>query len=323
MDSEFKIEGKGIDAASLEAELARRVEERRRAGIYSPEIEAKLNERLPEEDDEYGRLPPIAELDYSATRALSGWAVTAAYPVTTEKRFIRPFVLFAKRIARFWARIAVGPIQREQSAFNRHAAHAIDAVRQEALQERAMALAAEKDLCLLIDALIDDDTSRDITASCIAGLGPQSRLAVIGPCPEGLAKRLEENGYKLFHVSPGLSWEATISGGVQSGPLSFLSQIPEESLEAILIPELAFWLRPEALISLIRRAYLVLAPGGRAAVAVHGFAAGAPAPSWCSPVVVEKALLLAGFQEISMLGGSMEDATAVPTTGYVAVALKQ
>ena len=115
MESDFELEGKGVDAAALAEEVARRVRERRDSGVYSDVVESLLAERLPEEE-ESGGLPPAAELDYSATSALSAWEVTTAYPVETEKRFLRPLVILAKRLARKWAGIAVGPIQREQSS---------------------------------------------------------------------------------------------------------------------------------------------------------------------------------------------------------------
>ncbi len=63
--------------------------------------------------------------------------------------------------------------------------------------------------------------------------------------------------------------------------------------------DLAFWLRPEALVNLSRRSYLAIRPGGVIAVAVHSYALGDPAPAWCVPAVVEEALALAGFTGIS------------------------
>ena len=318
MESDFELEGKGIDAAALTEEVARRVRERRDSGVYSKEVESLLAERLPEEE-EFGKLPPAAELDYSATCALSTWEVTTAYPVGTEKRFLRPIVILFKRLARKWAAIAVGPIQREQSTFNRHAASALEALRRETLAERAEALAEEEDLCLLAGSMIYAEESKRIAGAVIDGLGKADRLLVLGPCPHDLEKYLEEGGSVLTIVSPGSSWdEPPGEKEVRQGPISFISQVPEGSLEAVLLPELAFWLKPEKLLGLLRRSYLVLAPGGRLAVAVHGFAATGPAPGWCSPAVVERALSIAGFTDIKTLGVAARD---VPS-GFVAVAGK-
>ena len=318
MESDFELEGNGLDAAGLSEEVARRVRERRDSGVYSEEVESLLAERLPEEEG-FGRLPPAAELDYSATCALSTWEVTTAYPVETEKRFLRPLVILAKRLARKWASIAVGPMQREQSTFNRHAASALEALRREALADRARALAEEEDICLLTEALIDKGEGSDIAGAVIDGLGKPERLLVLGPCPRDLEKHLEDGGLKLTCVSPGSSWdEAPGEKDVRSGPLAFISQVPEVSLEAVLLPELAFWLKPEKLLGLMRRSYLALSPGGRLAVAVHGFAAAGPAPGWCSPAVVERALSIAGFKDIKTLQLTARDAPA----GFVAAAGK-
>ena len=144
-------------------------------------------------------------------------------------------------------------------------------------------------------------------------------MLVLGPCPRNLKDRLGGRGFKLTSVSPGSSWDETSGASeVRQGPLSFLSQVPEGSLPAVLLPELAFWLKPEKLLDLLRRSYLVLAPGGRLAVAVHGFAAAGPAPGWCSPAVVERALSIAGFRDIKTIGVAARD---VPS-GFVAVAGK-
>lgn len=318
MESDFELEGKGIDAAALAEEVARRVRERRDSGVYSYEVESLLAERLPEEEGS-GSLPPAAELDYSATSALSTWEVTTAYPVGTEKRFLRPLVILAKRLARKWASIAVGPIQREQSTFNRHAASALSALRREALAERAQALAEEHDLCLLAEPMTSAQEDRDVADTVRDGLGMVERLLVLGPCPRDLKKRLEEGGLRLTSVSPGSSWdEGRGEKEVRSEPLAFISQVPEESLEAVLLPELAFWLKPEKLLGLLRRSYLALSPGGRLAVAVHGFAAAGPAPGWCSPAVIEKALSIAGFKDVKTFHLTARDAPA----GFVAVAGK-
>jgi hypothetical protein len=318
LESDFELEGKGIDAASLAEEVARRVRERRDSGVYSDEVESLLSERLPEEE-EFGKLPPAAELDYSASLALSTWEVTTAYPVETEKRFLRPLVIFLKRFARRWASIAVGPIQREQSTFNRHAASALSALRREALGEREQALAEEDDLCLLAESMISAEEDRSVADAVIEGLGKIERLLVLGPCPRDLKKRLEEGGFTLTSVSPGSSWDEVPGDRVvRQEPLSFVSQVAEGSLPAVLLPELAFWLKPEKLLGLLRRSYLVLAPGGRLAVAVHGFAAEAPAPGWCSPSVVDKALTIAGFKDIKTLGRTSREAPS----GFVAVASK-
>jgi hypothetical protein len=301
LESDFKLEGKSVDEAALAEEVARRVRERRDSGVYSKEVESMLAERLPEEE-EFGKLPPVAELDYSATSALSTWEVTTAYPVATEKRFLRPLVILLKRLARKWAAIAVGPIHREQSTFNLHAASALSALRREALSEREQTLAEEQDLCLLAEALIGEDESEGIANAVLNGLAGTERLLVFGPCPLKLKEHLEEGGLKLTNVSPGSSWDAEQDGKeVRSGPLAFVSQVPEASLPAVLLPELSFWLKPEKLLGLIRRSYLVLAPGGRLALAVHGFAAAGPAPGWCSREVVENALSIAGFKDIKTI----------------------
>src|SRR5450759_2322342 len=102
LGDDFNIEGESVDSSALQRELARRVEARRASGAYSPEVESLLAERLPDEE-EFGKLPAIAELDYAATRAMSSWEVSAAYPIDTEKGGpLRPMVLFAKRFARLW-----------------------------------------------------------------------------------------------------------------------------------------------------------------------------------------------------------------------------
>ena len=211
---EFKFEGNSVDAASLREDVARRVEERRRAGVYTHEVDSRLAERLPNEEGP-GGLPPAPALDYAATRALSAWEVTTAYPVDTDKHLIRPLVILVKRLARLWARIAVGPIQREQTAFNRHVAMALEALRREAIASRAQAKAAEEDLCRLAGSLIGEDEARAMSTAVTEALGEASRVAALGPCPAGLVETLAEKGVDVLKISPGSSWDDRAGSGPQ------------------------------------------------------------------------------------------------------------
>lgn len=314
MEPDFEIEGKNVDAAHLAEEVKRRVTERREKGAYTRDVEALLAERLP--DEEYdSQLAPLALLDYAATRAASSWEVSTAYPVETEKRFLKPVVIFMKRFARLWARIAVGPVQREQSAFNRHVASALDAVRNQAIADERRALADEEDLSTLVEALIDEVESAELAGVCAGGIGDANPLVVLGPCPQALFRALADRGYKLLKVSGRSSWEEPRGIGIQgAGPLAFLGQLPEASASAMLIPEIVFWLKPETLIRLLSRSYLALSPESPIAIAVHSFAAaGGPAPAWCEPAVVERALSLTGFKDPST-------STLPGRRGYVTVA---
>jgi hypothetical protein len=314
----FQLEGKSIDTEALERELARRVAARKESGAYPGEVEALLAERLPDEEG-HGTLAPIAELDYAATRAMSSWEVTAAYPVETEKgRLVKPLIIFVKRLARLWARIAVGPIQREQTAFNRHAAAALEALRRQAVAERAQALATEKDLASLAGALLAEGEASASASAIAEYLKGAGRITIVGPCPTPVSKALADSGSRMLRVSAGTAWDVAQGGSsvtVTSAPLSFLSQLPEASQEAILVSELSFWLKPEALIALARRSYLAMAPRGRMAIAVHGFAASGPTTAWCSGPVVKKALSMAGFIDISV-------ARPGDAGGYLATARK-
>jgi len=314
---DFKLEGEGIDTAALEAELARRVKARRESGVFSPEVEAQLAERLPDEA-QYGSLPPAAELDYAATRALASWEVSAAYPVETEKgRLVRPFIIFAKRLARIWARIAVGPIQREQTAFNRHAAAGLEAVRREAVARRAEALAAEQDLSDLAGALLVEGEAAACAVSIAEFLAPAPRVTIIGPCPTPVVKAIEARRLDVLRVSAGGAWDeqGDVAVRTAAAPLSFLGRLGEASQQAVLVSELSFWLRPEALVSLARRSYLALASRGRMVISVQGFASAGPVPAWCSGPVVKKALAMAGFIDIAVV-------RPANTGGYLATARK-
>lgn len=303
MEPGFEISSDSVDTEALAAELARKVAERAAAGVYSAEVEAALAERLPEEDGA-GDLPPLAALDYAATRASSGWEVTTAYPVATEKSsLLRPLIIFVKRLARLWARIAVGPIQREQTAFNRHVASALEAVRRQASAESAAARATEKDLGALAEAMTGEDEAgelAEVVARAVEGL---ESVVLLGPAPARVREAVAEGGAVVLEVSAGGAWEESPRGAaVVSGPLTFLSRLQEESAPALLVCDVSFWLRPETLIGLLRRSYLVLRPGGLVMVAVRSFAAAAPAPAWCSSPVVSRALSLAGFDPAEPAG---------------------
>lgn len=320
LEPDFKIEGRGVDPARLAEELSRRVAERKRSGLYPGAVEAMLADRFDEE--EYGRpLSPLQELDYAAIRAQQTWEVTCAYPVATDKKTLSPLILFAKRLARLWARIAVGPIQRDQSAYNRHVARALEALRRQALADRAEARAEEEDLCLLAGSMAGEGESRLLASVCAGALGETERLTVLCPCPGGLMEGLVEEGYTLTPIVSGSSWEEPAgTTGLATGPVSFLSEAADGSLEALLVPELAFWLRPEKLVRLARKSYLALAPGGSIIIAVHGYAGGPPAPAWCGRHAVERALALAGFRDVTVLGPARGPEDATRPEGYVAVA---
>ncbi|MDD5748223.1 MAG: hypothetical protein PHP64_04105 [Actinomycetota bacterium] len=295
MAENFRIESDEIGSNSIQEEIERRVEIKREAGIYSKEIEALLAERLPEEEQNFGALRPIAELDYAATRALESWDVTCAYPVSTEKRLLKPFVIFFKRLARFWARIAVGPIQREQSSFNRHAARALESLKNIEIEKRQQALAAEKDLAALSEALVDIHETSSFAEIITHKLQGKKNVVLAGPAPETLGKALEEKGFEVLRIS-----SQTTDGSLSietRRPVSFISELSEGTTDAILFCELSFWLEPEKTVSLARKAYLALRNDGLLALLVHGFAKAGPAPAWCSPVVLERALEIAGFRE--------------------------
>ncbi len=306
MEPGFEIFSKSVDTEALAVELARRVAERTRAGVYSAEVEAALAERLPDEDSA-GDLPPLAALDYAATRASSSWEVTTAYQVATEKKSLaRPLIIFAKRLARLWARIAVGPIQSEQTAFNRHVAAALDAVRRQAEAESLEARALERDLCELAEAMTGDLEGEELAGRIVEVTGGCDRLVLLGPAPGAVVRALAEAGRQVLQVSPGTAWDRSpAASAVTASPLTFLSQLEEESVPALLVCDVSFWLRPEALIGLLRRSYLVLRPGGLVLLAVRSFAAGAPAPAWCASPVAARALELAGFEagETAALSG--------------------
>jgi hypothetical protein len=310
--SGFDIEG---DAAGeeLEERVDELVEERKAAGVYSPEVEAALKDRLPDEALA-GTLPPIAELDCQATLAGSTWEVTPDYVIATDKGLLRPLVLFVKRFARLWARIAVGPIQRDQSTFNRHTAAALEALRREAIEQRARELADERDLAELAGSLMDDSSAAGIAKLCVEALTGVKRVTLVGPAPDSLRKGLQSGDFDVAVVSTGTAWEA---GGDEvlverQAPLLFLNQLPEGSVDAIVVAELVFWLKPERLVATCRSAYLALSEYGRLIVAVHPFAQGAPAPAWCDRLTVSKAMVMAGFThvDVSDAGGG----------GYVAKA---
>ncbi|MBU1669815.1 MAG: hypothetical protein KKF41_01745 [Actinobacteria bacterium] len=307
------VEGKAIDPEALEEELRRRVEARKASGAYSHEVESALAERLPDEPDAEA-LPPAAALDYAATRAMSSWEVTAAYPVATDRRLLRPFIIFAKRLARLWARIAVGPIQREQTAFNRHVATALEALRREALEERSRALAAEEDLCAVASAMTGP-TPAPLASAVSDALHGAAQVTVLGPAAPGLLDDLEM-GISVTRVSPPTAWDVPGPGTTMpSGPVAFITQLAEGSLEAVLVSDLAFFLRPERLVELARRSYLALAGGGRLVVAVQPL--GGPSPGWCTPASVDRALRLAGFQVDQGI-----DEEASPTGWFVSVGRK-
>lgn len=303
MEPGFEIFSNGVDTETLAAELARAVAERTEAGVYSPGVRASLAERLPDEDGG-GDLPPLAALDYAATRAASSWEVTTSYQVATEKSSIaRPFIIFTKRLARLWARIAVGPIQREQTAFNRHVSAALEAVRRQAAGESMAARAMEEDLCALAEAMAAGDESRELAARVVEATAGLDRVVLLGPAPAGVREALSGAGRAVLPVSAGGTWDETPrEAAVTAAPLTFLSGLEEETVPALLVCEISFWLRPESLIDLLRRAYLVLRGEGLAIVAVRSFAAGAPAPAWCSSPVVSRALELAGFEPGAPVG---------------------
>jgi hypothetical protein len=306
LSSDFRLYSDELDTDALQAEVASRVERRRRAGVYGRKEEARLAERLPDED-EWGKLSPIASLDYATTRALSDWEVSAAYPVDTERRAFRPLIILAKRVVRLWARIAVGPILREQTAFNRDVAAALEALRREALAQRARANAAEADLCALSETLTGEGEWNSLSGAVAGALAGYSSVAVAGPCPGRLAGALQEQGATVLILSAGTAWDDPPEVGifVNTAPLSFLSQVAEGSIESLLVCDLAFWLRPAQLVRFARDSHLALADGGAVVVAVRRFAASGDAPAWCSPEVVEGALRMAGYSgpSSSPLGG--------------------
>ncbi|MDD5447671.1 MAG: hypothetical protein PHO53_00660 [Actinomycetota bacterium] len=303
MASDFQVISKSVDTEKLESELARRVEERKKAGLYTHEIESALAEPLPLEDSE-STLPPIADLDYAATRASVSWEVTAAYPVETQKKRARRLVIFVKRVLRLWARLSVGPMQARQMAFNRHVVTALNALVRHAKAEREKEKAQEADLALLAECMVSEEETNEFSEAIATKLGNVKHLTIVGPCNSRLADKLKNQGYSISVVSSGSTWEEVglpPNAMLTKRPFTFLSQLPEESQEAILVCELAFWLKPETLIGLLRKTYLSLVPGGLLAIAVHSFANTNPSPQWSSAKVIEKAMSVCGFSGVEIL----------------------
>lgn len=301
MCPDFKVENNDIDTEAIEQEIAKRIEERKAAGVYSHEVDSMVADRLPDEDTA-GALTPLASLDYSATRAMSSWGVTTAYPVATEKRVIAPFIIFVKRIARLWARVAVGPIQREQTAFNRHAANALDALRKEAVARQAEQRAEDEDICELAGVLIDDEMSSWTVDTIAAETQSIRNFTVLCPCPDSLAGMLSEKGYQIYKIYSGSTWEETQKAvpGSEDSPAAFLENAKEETVEALLIGELSFMENPRILVKLLRLSYLALRKSGTAVILVQGLSA-AGSSLWSAAPVVEKALEMAGFNNIRIV----------------------
>ncbi|MDP2959436.1 MAG: hypothetical protein Q8N53_23660, partial [Longimicrobiales bacterium] len=127
---------------------------------------------------------------------------------------------------------------------------------------------------------------------------------------------LEDSGIGMYRVSARSTWDEAEAGSsaTAAAPAAFLSQMPEQSQEALLVYGLAFWLAPGELVAIARRSYLVLGSGGTVLFAVPSFAWSAPAPAWCAPQVVEKALELAGFSDIQVNIGRAADKWPAPFT---------
>ncbi|MBN1288256.1 MAG: hypothetical protein JXA49_01280 [Actinobacteria bacterium] len=320
MCPDFELKNKDIDTEAIEREIEKRIKEREAAGIYNHEVESLVADRLPDEDSSAG-LSALAALDYSSTRAMASWEVTTAYPVATEKKIIAPLIVFVKRIARLWARIAVGPIQREQTAFNRHAANALDAIKKEAVLRRARELAHEEDISELAGVLIDDGMNSWTADTIKAELVTVKSLTVLYPCPGVIPGKLKQKGFAVYKVSRGSTWEEKeeVVPGTTENPETFLCQAPEESLDSILISELSFMENPGMLVNLLRNSYLALRKGGTVMVAVHGLSPVGTLP-WSAAPVIEKALGIAGFKNIRIRQGTSNTATGA--TNYIAFAGK-
>ncbi|MBN2169059.1 MAG: hypothetical protein JW738_07430 [Actinobacteria bacterium] len=320
MCPDFKIESNSVDTEAIEREIEKRVRERQAAGVYSHEVESLVADRLPDEDSSAG-LSALAALDYSSTRAMSSWGVTTAYPVATEKKIIAPLIIFVKRIARLWARVAVGPIQREQTAFNRHTANALNAVKKEAVLQRARERAQDEDLSELAGALIDDAMCAWAADAIEAELVPAQILTVLYPCPNVIPGKLKEKGCKIYKISLGSAWEEPEGAvpGTTQDPASFLCQAPEESIDSILISELSFMENPRILVNLLRKSYLALRKGGTVVVTVHGLTTGGTS-KWSAVPVIEKALEMAGFKNIRIRQGTSDTVTGA--ISYIAFAGK-
>lgn len=306
MEQGFMVDTDVVDSEALDAELKRRVEERKEAGVYTRDVEAIMYEPLSDAFELKGELPPASEIDYAATRASTSWEMVPHFPVGTQKKYLRAVILVVKKAGLFVLRIIAGPIFAKQSSFNRNVALALDAVRRQALEESARAKAEEEDLSELMEVLIEDQETEALASAITESLGRTEVLTVLTSCPNSLASSLEGRGYDITWVSAGTAWDQAPGPAekkFRSTPLAFLSQIPENSTAAILVGELAFWLDPAALLVLASRSFLALKSGGALAVAVHDFALNAPAPAWCSPKVVTRALEIAGFEDVSVVEG--------------------
>ncbi len=304
----FIFEGSGIDPEWLATEIQKRVEERRLSGLFTHQVESKLETPLIP-DQETQRLSPIEQLHFSTERALSNWEVTPAYPIATQKKLLAPVIIFLKRILRLWARIAVGPIIRRQSIFNRDVSSALDAVRKEALARKARERADEEDLCYLAECMTDPWETAQFSEECARLLKGSNVIFILGPSPRSLVETLEREGANVVRVFSSDAWN--IGGAeykkLREAPAMFLERISENSLEALVIPELAFWLRPEKLMRIIRMSYLALKYGGRIAIFVRSFANGSFCP-WCSPDVMVRALEKAGFSKVEIKSFNYEKA---------------
>ncbi len=277
-------------------------------------------ETQPKPGEAPGSPSSLETLHYSTEQALSSWEVTPAYPIATQKKLLAPVVVFLKRIFRFWARIAVGPIIRKQSIFNRHVASALSAIRKEALARRAQEKADEEDLCSLSESMTDPDESVFLYEHCVSSFKGSATIFILGACPRSLAERLQAEGIGTVRVSACDSWN--IDGPkykkFEEAPTVFLERISENTIESILVTELSFWLRPERLLRVLRGSYLALKPGGSIAILVRSFASGSPLSPWCSKGVVCSALENVGFTNVKVTSAENEG----KAKGFVASAQK-
>ena len=243
----FSVESDSLDTKMIQSLIEERARERREKGLFTPELQAQMKKRLPEEGEDISLGSPLAELDFASAQAERTWQVSTAYEIATEKKFARPLILFIKRLGRLWARLSVGPIQRNQTIFNRYVTRALGSLREEAIRTSAELRAREHDLCMIAEALSSPIESEALAKACVNKLGGLERVFVVGPAPPQLTCNIREQVDSLTIVNISTPWDGPVTSGRAQVPSAFLEELEDESSPAIMIPEICFWLRPDKL----------------------------------------------------------------------------
>jgi len=254
-----------VNVQEIMDQIQKRIEERKKSGVYSEEVEELLREdisQLNKEPESF--VDSFDELGYALQQANSHWHVTGSYPILSRHRFLAPFLVLGKRLIRLLVRTYVDVIVQQQNKFNSSVVRSLNTVNK-ILEKQSDSHLTHFNYYAFEEAHRKDEPVKQVQSSFFPYFKGCENVLDIG-CGRGVfleflkdsgigARGIDTDENMVLHCqNKGLKVEL-------SDALCYLESLDDESLDGIFAGQVIEHLAANDLIQLAMTAYRKLGQG--------------------------------------------------------------